>query len=150
MKKVLVMVMAFMLVFSATACFGGGAKEGEFPGSAYIDDCYVEITDCKAQISTTSYQTMAVVYVDFTNNSNEATSLFFTADIKVYQNGIELDSPISWVPADHGIQQDKADNIQPGYSLSTGYAFVLSDTSAPVTVQICSGSKVISEKEFYV
>lgn len=115
-------------------------------GKADIKNCHIEITDCKAQISAFS-QFIAVVYMDFYNGSDTATSLFFTASIKAYQNGIEL-SLAPWTPADHGIAADHTTTIQPGYSLSTGCAFIIADTSAPITIQICEGTKVISEKTF--
>lgn len=149
MKKVLSGILVLALLFALVGCGGNSSKEGSLPGTAYIDDCYIEITDCKAQISTYSKQFIAVVWVDFENNSDSATSLFFTASIKAYQNGKEL-SDAAWVPAHHGVESDWSDNIQPGYSISTGYAFVLDDTSAPVTVQICDGTDVISEKIFNV
>ena len=147
MKKVLSGILALVMVFALSGCGGNSSKEGSRPGTAYIDECYIEITDCKAQISTYSNQFIAVVWVDFENNSNSARNLLFTASITAYQNGKEL-SYADWVPAHHGAEDNLSDNIQPGYSISTGIAFVLDDTSAPVVVQICDDSDVISEKIF--
>lgn len=151
MKKLLIVLLSFSIVFCFAGCTTTNTnsknKEGSTSGTAYIDDCYIEITDCKAQISTYSKQFIAVVWVDFENNSDSATSLFFTAKIKAYQNGKEL-STAYWIPSDHGIENDFATNIQPGYSISTGYAFALDDTSAPITVQICDSFDIISEKVY--
>lgn len=150
MKKLLAMLLIGAMLLSLTACGGAGSKEGSTPGTAYIDDCYVEITDCVGQLSTLyAGQFIALVKVDFTNNSDAATSLFFTATIKAFQNGVELSSA-AWVPADHGITQEASDNVQPGYSLSTGFAYVLNSTTDPVTVQIYDGFDLISEKEFNI
>lgn len=149
MKKVLAGILVLLMIFALVGCGSKSSKEGSRPGTAYIDDCYIEITDCKAQISTYSKQFIAVVWVDFENNSDSATSLFFTASIKAYQNGKEL-SNAAWIPADHGVENDWSDNIQPGYSISTGYAFMLDDTSAPITIQICDGTDVVSEKDFNI
>ena len=152
MKKLFAFLMAVVMLLSLSACGGGtgGSKEGSVPGTAYIDDCYVEVTDCVGQLSTLyAGQFIALVKVKFTNNSDAATSLFFTASIKAFQNGVEL-SPAAWVPADHGITQKDSDNIQPGYSLSTGYAYVLKSTTDPVLVQIYDGLDLISEKEFSI
>ena len=136
------------MVFSLVACGGKGNKEGDKPGTATINDCYIEITDCVGQVSNMG-QYIALVKVDFTNNSDKSTSLFFTAQIKAFQNGVEL-SATSWIPADHGITHDTSDQVLPGHSISTGYAFTLSSTTDPVLVQICDGSDVISEKEFNI
>ena len=149
MKKLLALLLCVVMVFSLTAC-GSKSKEGDKPGTATIDDCYIEITDCYGQLSTwQAGEFFALVKVDFTNNSDKSTSLFFTAQIKAFQNGVEL-SATSWIPADHGITHDTSDQVLPGHSISTGYAFTLSSTTDPVLVQICDGSDVISEKEFNI
>lgn len=150
MKKLFALLLAGVMMLSLVACGGKKSEEGDKPGTATIDDCYIEITDCKGQLSTLQAgQFIALVKVDFTNNSDKATSLFFTAQIKAFQNGVEL-SPTAWVPADHGITQDTSDQVLPGHSISTGYAFALSSTTDPVLVQIYDGSDMISEKEFNI
>ncbi len=123
-------------------------REGSKKGTAHINDCYIEIKDCKAQISIVG-EFIAVVWIDFSNNSDAATSLFHTAQINAYQNGVQLSPPV-WAPADHGITNDDSDNVQPGYKISTGCAFDIKDSSAPITIQICKGSTVISEKTFNI
>ena len=148
MKKLLALLLSIVMVFSLVACGGKGNKEGDKPGTATINDCYIEITDCVGQVSNMG-QYIALVKVDFTNNSDSSTSLFFTADIKAFQNGVAL-SPAAWVPANHGITQDKSDHVLPGHSISTGYAFMLNSTTDPVLVQIYNGSNMISEKEFNI
>lgn len=65
MKKFLSGILVFAMVFVLVGCGGNSSKEGSRPGTAHINDCYIEITDCKAQISTYSKQLIAVVWVDF-------------------------------------------------------------------------------------
>ena len=150
MKKLFALLLCVIMTLSLVACGGKKSEEGDMPGTAHINDCYIEITDCKGQLSTLQAgQFIALVKVKFTNNSDAATSLFFTASIKAFQNGVEL-SPAAWIPADHGITQNDSDNVQPGYSLFTGYAYVLKSTTDPVLVQIYDGSDMISEKEFNI
>lgn len=148
MKRTLSLILALLLCLSLCACdvlsLLNNSKEIS-PGVAEIDDCIVTITDCKAQINTQTGGIIAVVWVDFTNNSDQTKSLFFTAHIKAFQNGVEIKKPSTWWPSRHGIEQRDTDDVLPGYSLSTGYAFSLEDTSAPVLIQICDGSTVISE-----
>lgn len=149
MKKSIIGLLIIAMVLCLAGCGTAKPQEGSSPGTAHIDDCDIEITNCKAQISTYTGQMMAVVWVDFKNNSDTAKCLFFTARIKAFQNGKEL-SAAAWIPEDHGITDKDTDNIQPGYSLSTGYAFALESTSDPVLIQICNGSTVISEKEYSI
>ena len=157
--KICSILLILAILFSLSACSSvplsetpdvPADREGPQPGTAYINDCYIEITNCKAQISTASYNTILVVWIDFQNNSSDSKSLFFTAQIKAYQNGKALGGSMSWIPEDHGIIDDSSTSILPGYSISTGVAFPLDDTSSPVTIQICKGSTVISEKIFYI
>ena len=154
-KKLVVLILVMAMALCVSSCgigFDNGGVSPDAPsvittdGKADIDNCHIEITDCKAQISAFS-QFIAVVSMDFYNGSDAATSLFFTASIKAYQNGMEL-SLAAWSPADHGIAHDYTTSIQPGYTLSTGCAFVIADTSAPITIQICDGTTVVSEKTF--
>ncbi len=147
-EKILAVVLVFSMTLSLAGCFGGGNKEGSTPGTAYIDDCYIEITDCKAQISTISKTFIAVVFVDLTNNGNSSTNLFFTAKIKAYQDGVELSEAI-WAPADHGINSTHTTDVYPGETLSTALAFNIDpDGSSEITIKICDDSNIISEKSF--
>ena len=156
MKKMISLLLALVLCFGLCACGTEPQQETtepstleNAPGTAKIDDCIIEITDCKAQINSMTNEMIAVVWVDFTNNSDQAKSLFFTAKIRAFQNGIEIKTPSTWWPSRHGIDKRDTDQVLPGYSLSTGYAFSLDDTS-PVLIQICKGTTVVSEITFNI
>lgn len=159
MKKLLALLLAVVMVLSMTACapqkirdkvLGEENKEGDKPGTAHIDDCYIEITECVAPLTSKFYgeSSLILVKVDFTNNSDDSTSMFFTAKIKAFQNGTEL-TTVSTTTVEDAIQvEDYTTDVLPGYTISTGYAFILKSTTDPVLVQICDDDDVITSMEY--
>lgn len=157
MKKILSIFLCgvIMLTFAGCKEKKEANKEGSMPGTAYINDCYIEITHCSKQW-TRGEGAYAVVGVDFKNNSDKSASLSSTAQIKAFHNGKELE--LIWMPNGYGDADLYTDSILPGYAISTEYAFALDGDkyvyaedfrNGPILVQICYGNKVISEKECY-
>ena len=137
MKKILVLLLVVVICLSLVAC--GGKKTT--PGIAEIKDCKIEITDFK------NGGDYAIVYVDFTNNSDKSVSLSYHAKIKMFQNGVEMSTAI-YHSKDEGIEFDELDTVQPGYTISMAFRCELKNDS-PVVVQICDTSNnIISEKTF--
>lgn len=96
MKRTLSLILALLLCLSLCACdvlsLLNNSKEIS-PGVAEIDDCIVTITDCKAQINTQTGGIIAVVWVDFTNNSDQTKSLFLPPILKHSKMVLRLKNP---------------------------------------------------------
>lgn len=74
-----------------------------------------------------SVDNVARIYIEFTNNSDEATSYFLSADEIVLQDGMEIDTAL----ADESVEEE--DNysveIEPGQSITVARSFELSSDS---------------------
>ena len=117
-------------------------------GNADLSDCHIELLSLEAQYSDLNDDMIGVLMVKFTNNSTETKSLFFTARIKAYQNGVELDGA-AWIPADHGVDSTSSTDVLPGYSVTVGDAFMLKNETDPVTIHITTRfGDVLSEMTF--
>lgn len=137
MKKIVLLLLVAVMCLSLVAC----GRKATTPGIAEIKDCKIEITDFK------NGGDYAIVYVDFTNNSDKSISLSYHAKIKMFQNGVELKTAI-FHSEDEGIEFDEDDAVQPGYTISMAFRCELKNNS-PVVVQICDTSNnIISEKSF--
>ena len=83
-----------------------------------------------------SVDNVARIYIEFTNNSDEATSYFLAADEVVLQDGMEIDTAL----ADESVEEE--DNysveIEPGQSITVARSFELSSDS-PVEFMVHDG-----------
>lgn len=106
------------------------------------------------EVTTNEYtnEPMLAVYLDYTNNSDEADAFMYNFKIEAYQNGISLDTTIM-----SGL--DEATNatkkIQPGATLLISDAYDISDTSTPILIQVkpmmeIGKETVLLEKEIVV
>lgn len=96
---------------------------------------YIEILDAKVINSYGS--NILVVSLSYKNNSDENEEFNYTANVTVFQNGIELNSSImkcSWYDDKY---KDNADvEIQPGITITVNKCFLIDDTSSDVDVKV--------------
>lgn len=100
-----------------------------------IGDAYIEILDTKV---INSYgKNVVLVSLLFKNNSDENKSFNYTADVKVFQSGIELESSImkcSWYDSNY---EDNGDvEIKPGVTVTVNKCFLTNDVSSDVEVNV--------------
>jgi hypothetical protein len=86
-------------------------------------------------------KTTIVVNYEWTNTTDETTSLMLTYTIKAYQNGVELEGSIfadDWLSdkEDTSGWVDMSKDVKPGATIKTSAAYVLSDESAPVDIEV--------------
>ncbi len=142
MKKLLFILLALTMCISVCAC--GGSKDAEeiAAGIAEIKDCRIEIS--KVVFS----EDRAIAYINFTNNSDKSVSLSYYANVKAFQNGVELNDSI-YIAEDENIKYDIDDTITSGNTIKVALCYNNIDSSAPIVIQICdNSSNTISEKTF--
>lgn len=151
MKKI---VLALILVFAlALSACGSNSDDGnttstapepEAPNSepaepadtssAVFDQVAVEIKDAHL---TTDYEGNPAIVITYswTNNSDDANMAMVTTVGNAYQGGIGLDTAI--IMDDPNYDSDLySTNIQPGATLDVQCAYVLRDTTSPVTFEL--------------
>lgn len=105
------------------------SKKGE------IGNAYIEILGTKV-INSRSDKILAVSLL-YKNIGDENKEFNYTATVKVFQNGVELNSSImkcSWYDEHY---KDNADvEIQPGVSVTVNKCFLIDDTSSDVEVVV--------------
>lgn len=105
----------------------GWATEGTYNEDFYMSIDSMELTE--------DYDgnRMIRVYFTFTNNSDEATSMWWASDITLFQDGVELDSGYS----SDGVETDDnyTMNVEPGQTVTCSECWILTSDS-PVEVEI--------------
>ena len=141
MKKI-ISILIIVAISCLSFCGCDSAVEGDEPGTAIINDCTVTIEDNFS----TEYCVfngvpgrMGTIWVEVKNNSNKSVSIGNLANIKVFDDGCEVDFTC----------YDTYDEVLPGSERTYKYTSGKSVTVSKLLVQIVKGSKVISEKEVY-
>lgn len=75
-----------------------------------------------------------LIYFDFTNNDDEATTAQFVFDNTVFQNGIQCEFAV--LTDSNEAYQNLSKEIQKGTTLQVAYPYVLQDTENPVTLEV--------------
>lgn len=100
-----------------------------------IGKAYIEILDSK--IINSYNQNVLVVSLLYKNNSNDNKSFNYTANVSVFQKGIELQSSImkcSWYNSNY---EDNGDvEIKPGITVTVNKCFLISDVTSDVEVNV--------------
>lgn len=99
-----------------------------------IDDYEVAVLDA---VTTKDYEgkPAMVISFDFKNNSSSTASFFSAVSCIAYQDGVSLDSAVI---SDDTVCDSSASlkSLQPGAQLKVQEAYVLSNTTSPVTVEV--------------
>lgn len=149
MKKFCSLLLLLALVFSFTACSVNSDPSSDDPS----DEAGQKESDSgnSDQDSLGNYSVRSVGYAlakdyeghdaiiisyDFTNNSAETTSAGAVLYIQVFQGGVELESAILSDAPEGYSSENEWKNIRPGTTLNCHNAYVLSNTSSPVDVEI--------------
>jgi hypothetical protein len=77
-----------------------------------------------------------IVKYSFTNLSEEADSFLYSISAEAYQNGVELDTPISVDSAANYSFENKNAKIEPGITIDVEVAYELKDLNADVKVVV--------------
>lgn len=111
-----------------------GIKE-EQDRKGNIENTYIEILD--AEVIYAYHKKVLVVSLLYKNNSNENKEFNYTADVKVFQNGVELNNSVmkcSWYNDNY---KDNGDvEVQPGITVVVNKCFLIEDTSSDIEVNV--------------
>ena len=137
MKKVVSLLLALSMLFVLCAC-GSSSNKSDDPQVVITKDATVSFVSASFDKKISN-----ILHVDFNykNTGDKAKSLFFTVDIKAYQDGKELFL--------NG-KGEAADDILPGYDNTSTYSFILETTDSPVLIQYCSWGKTKVSSEFSI
>ena len=149
MKKIVSIVLIVVLCGVCFCGCGSSAKEGEAPGTAIIDDCYIKIKNLYVG-SLDGTINLVLVDVLFENNSDEAHSLCGASDsggvcdIHVYRNGAEIEMDT--------IGGECWTDILPGNSLNFTIRSTYSDGESGTYLVVVSSNtgKKITEKQYTI
>lgn len=151
MKKIFSIILAISLSISLCACKNGTtAKEGKTPNDAegvvYTSNARIEIKDYAInKVKNQSNQPLKAItiYCEYTNTGSSENSMVMSGQIKAFQNGFELKEPNGKTTTSLLSTDIRNSNsyVQPGYSYTTYYNFMLEDETSPVTVKVTSGQK---------
>lgn len=145
-KKVLALFLAMIMVVGLVACGGGGTAEAPVETEAKTDDPNVlEIGDLKAAykgfriVTDSDDETAIAIYLDFTNNSEEATSIDWAMYPEVTQNGEAMQYAVVFVDEESydTLDEDSGKEAQPGETIEIIWTYKLADAEAPITIS-CS------------
>jgi hypothetical protein len=152
MKKIFSIVLAISLSISLCACKNGttaketGKTSNTPEGVVETSNACIKIKDYAInQVKNQANQPLKAItiYCEYTNTGNAEHSMFMSGQIKAFQNGFELKSPTGYTTTSL-ISTDIRDYdsyVQPGYSYTTYYNFMLEDETSPVTVKVISGTE---------
>lgn len=153
MKKLVVLLLSLVLVFSFAGC--GGGSESEAPkatDSGELGEYAVTIKDYQLVKNYDGEDAIAITY-DFTNNSSEATSFDVACMYTIFQDGIELEYTSVYIDEDSFTMMDEntMKEIQPGKTLEVTTTSKLNDLTNPVDVEVeeflGSGDKLVKTFE---
>ena len=131
--RILGLLLAVLMVFSLTACGNNGKptdpnliKLGDYE-LLYKDACLMEDFDGADAL---------VLILDFTNNSKEMSTYFWSVYGTAMQNDTELESAIIYTDYDayEMIDDNQFEEVDPGATLEVQVAYVLEDTTSEVEV----------------
>lgn len=138
-NKILCLIFALLMVVSLAAC--GGDSGNEDPDIVVgkvmeIEDCVAKITDVKLVKDVDDKDAIAMSF-DFTNNSDEAKSFYWTVYNIFTQNDTELEMTLVYLDEENFIFMDDgtSEDIEPGATKSVTITYGLIDTVTPVEIE---------------
>lgn len=152
MKKIFVILLTLILVFSLVACGNDSNSDSvdaipASPGESNNEDSATshdgQGTLGDYDVSFTGYvlakdyedNDAIIISYDFTNNSEETVSAMVALQIQAFQDGIELESAILFDAPEGYNSENEWKDIKTGATLNCQAVFVLSNTSSPVEVE---------------
>ena len=135
MKKILCLMFALSILLCA--CSGSPQNTATADPEVYIAK-NATVTFLDAHTEAIPHTPHGTLYVDFNFEvtGSEAASMYFTVQIKAFQDGSEITH-----------YNFPSGEVLPGYSKTYTYEFDLYNTESPVLIQYCTWgkSKVVSE-----
>jgi hypothetical protein len=124
-------------------------EEQEKPSTGESD---VIIKDCEYG---KDYQDKPTIIANFewTNTTDDATSLITNYSIKAFQNGVELDESYfsdDWEDGMDASWVDSTKEVKPGATIKTSIVYLVADKTAPVEIEVTDfwGNDVLTKKTF--
>lgn len=158
-KRILTLLLATTLVFSFAGCGGsdtekkedtktesskpakkdeGKQKTGKVDKIA-LDNKEGTLTYVKHEVTKDYDGNPAImIYFDYTNKQEEASSAQMTFYPQVFQNGVECEMAMSL--EDNEALSNTSKDIQKGTTLNIAFIYNLQDTSKPVTLKVSDQS----------
>ena len=118
-------------IIQSNAISNKARQEGE--GS--IGNYYVKIEDYELT-KDYSGDPILLVKIAFSNNSNETKAFQYNIEAKAFQNGVEIQSPISTYGIKNYDWRDKSNEIKPGVTYEFNLAFKLKNEQSDVTIEL--------------
>nr|WP_162612674.1 DUF5067 domain-containing protein [Flavonifractor sp. An135] len=98
-----------------------------------LGDYHVEIKDATLS-SDYEGNPAIIVTLSWTNNSEETTSAMLAVNTTAFQDGVELEMAIMMDENYDGESSMK--DVRPGTTLDVQYAYVLSNTTSPIEIEV--------------
>ena len=146
MKRVMNVILLFVLVLSLAACGSNTASDSsgskssavESPapspkveGKGMVGDYEIEIKSAEKGKDYQKRDSIIVTY-QFTNKSEKAQSFMIAISAKAFQDGIECTTAIDTGTDSSALMAE----IKPGASIEVKEAYVLNNTTSPVEIEV--------------
>lgn len=115
--------------FSFTPCDSSVLVEGLSASGTFGDAYDVTIRDLELAKSWTG-EDMVRIFIDFTNNGEEATSLWDLTSVTVMQDGVTLVS--GFTEKDIDTDNNYSADVEPGESITISMCYKIHDTGSPI------------------
>lgn len=166
MKKLLIGIMCFALLFSFTACGTDGqndstpneqkstsqaekkskeeAKSEKASDNGALGDYTVAIKDFRLVKDMDNKDAILIKY-DFTNNGEEAEDFYFAVSNTIYQDGVELTPALLYDVKDYDPEQAMK-KVKKGATITLEIGYVLSNLTSDVEVEVTELMNITDEK----
>lgn len=109
-------------------------ENDEISNKGIVDDKYeVEILSYRIANDYSGSPCIVVSY-NFTNNSDKNAAMLTSISANAFQNSVECETAV--MPSDVMDSQPSLAQVQPGGTVTVECAYVLKDTTNPVTIQV--------------
>lgn len=108
------------------------ALEEEKSRKFEYDDMVVEYLEYKIEDNAAGEECL-VLYFDFTNNTDENQTFLYAFSVNAFQNGVALDSSLMHVNEE---TKNHSREIQPETTIKVANAFLLSESTSPVDIEV--------------
>lgn len=143
LRKYISITIILSLILTLCSC---GADSGNTPDNGEDEktnlDKYFKIGDAELGEDFDDRK-IILIHVEWTNYTDEETTLWWHYSVTAYQNGVELDKSYladsSTFESDYLNLKTNIEVVAPGKTINTYYAYKLDDDSSPVEFEVKDG-----------
>ena len=144
MKKLTILLLALLMVFSLAACDmepidssqgSGTIENSEQAANTTLGDYNVEIKSCRLAEDYEGKPIVIITY-GFTNNNDNATAFYLAVTDEVFQNGIGLNKCYFADDSAKYNSDNQNKEIKKGATLDVEVAYELNDTTTDLEVEV--------------